>query len=218
MIWFISDLHGGGNMDGLERYLSFHKQNDLLIILGDVGLYLQDTEQNRAFNENFKAISCRLAFIDGNHENFDYLESLPVENWCGGNVHRVSDTVVHLMRGQIFTLEGKTFFTMGGCKSTQKWKDSGSWWPQEDPSEKEIDLAYQNLKKHHNKVDFILTHKYSTSDSAADTASLQGLFNYIEGQVIFRHWYSGHWHKTDLIDSHHTIVFQDPVKLQQAEL
>ena len=40
--------------------------------------------------------------------------------WHGGKVHRIRPHVLHLMRGQIFELEGFRFFTMGGAKSRRK--------------------------------------------------------------------------------------------------
>ena len=58
-----------------------------------------------------------LAFVCGNHENYDALERYPVDEWHGGRVHRIRPHVLHLMRGQIFELEGCRFFTMGGAKS-----------------------------------------------------------------------------------------------------
>ena len=58
-----------------------------------------------------------LAFVDGNHENYDAIAAYPVEEWHGGKIHRIRPHVLHLMRGQIFELEGYRFFTMGGAMS-----------------------------------------------------------------------------------------------------
>ena len=41
----------------------------------------------------------------------------------GGKVHRIRPHVLHLMRGQVFDIEGHTFFTMGGVKSVRKPTD-----------------------------------------------------------------------------------------------
>ena len=30
-------------------------------------------------------------FLDGNHENFDFLATFPVEQWNGGKIHRISN-------------------------------------------------------------------------------------------------------------------------------
>ena len=41
-----------------------------------------------------------------------------------------------------------------------------SWWKQELPSEEEMEEGRQNLEKHDNKVDFIVTHSCATSTQA----------------------------------------------------
>ena len=214
MIYFISDLHGGQDTDGLMEYIRNCNDNDLLIILGDIELHFRDTEKNREFTEFFEGLECNIAFIDGNHENFTHLLSLPEEIWCGGRVHRLSKNIVHLCRGQVFSINGNTFFTMGGCKSSQKWKDQGLWWPEEDPTEEEVQEGYKNLKAHGNKVDYILTHFYNPSDPAPSENTLQGILKYIDKKVEFKHWYAGHWHKEENLDPKHTIVFKNIVPLE----
>lgn len=214
MIYLVSDPHGGQDMEGLNACLSLFQPGDLILILGDMELHFRDTQANREFTKWFESLGANIAFIDGNHENFDHLYSLPVEYWNGGKVHRLSPSIVHLMRGQIYDIGGKTFFTMGGCKSTQKWKDAGLWWPQEDPSADEIGLAYENLKKHGNHVDYVLSHKYALPDGNCDPMTLAGLTRYIEENVSYTHWYSGHWHKTAHLDAKHTFVFQEPFYLE----
>ena len=215
MIYFISDLHGGQDTDGLIKYIQSCNNDDLLIILGDLELHFRDTDKNREFTEFFESLPCNIAFIDGNHENFHHLLSLPEENWCGGKIHRLTDNIVHLCRGEIYEIEGNSFFTMGGCKSSQKWKDQGLWWPEENPSEDEIKKAYETLKKHGDKVDFILTHYYKPEETAENENSLQGLLKYIDKKVEFKHWYAGHWHKEEDLDSKHTIVFKNIVPLKK---
>ena len=56
-------------------------------------------------------------FADGNHECFPRLNSYPVKEWHGGKVHEILPKVLHLMRGEIFELEGKSIFVMGGASS-----------------------------------------------------------------------------------------------------
>ena len=95
-----------------------------------------------------------------NHENHDALDAYPVEFWNGGKVHKISDSIIHLMRGQIFTIEGKKFFTMGGAESHDKIyrKEGISWWPREMPSNDEYEEGLANLDKVNNQVDYILSH------------------------------------------------------------
>lgn len=217
MIRFLSDLHGGQDICGLEEYAACCTKDDLLILLGDIGLHLYETEENRAFTEYFKALPCRIAFIDGNHENFDYLYSFPQEDWNGGRVHRISENIVHLMRGYVFELEGSTFFTMGGCKSSQKWMDAGIWWPQEEPTAEEIGRGLRNLEAHGRQVDHILTHNFPIAPVEADPLTLDGLLNFIRSSVTYRHWYAGHWHQNKELDAKHTIVYDRLIPLCAAE-
>ena len=125
MIYFVSDLYGDINFKGLNEYLEKAGDNDLLIILGDMELEFKDTDENKYFTQRFLSSNKKIAFLDGNHENYGYINSFPEEKWMGGSVHRLSDNIVHLKRGNTYTIDGKTFFVFGGCKSTSKWKEMG---------------------------------------------------------------------------------------------
>ncbi len=214
MIYLVSDLHGGQDTDGFCEYVSSCTENDILIILGDVELGFQNTEEVKRFTAYFESLTCNIAFIDGNHENFDYLYSFPEEEWNGGRVHRISDNIVHLMRGYVFEIQGKSFLTMGGCKSSQKWIDAGLWWKQEVPTSDEIERAYCSLAKHEGRVDYVLTHKYPHEKPvSADPLTLEGFWNYVDENVDFHHWYAGHWHKEISFDEKHTAIFDKLIKL-----
>lgn len=208
MIYLLSDLHGDMYHAGLQEYLSHSEDDDILILLGDIGLNFENTQENRVFTDAFLKLHRNIAFIDGNHENFNYLYKFPVEEWNGGMVHRLTDHIVHLMRGNVFTIKNKTFFVFGGCKSSQKWKDQGLWYPQEEAVEEEYQLAYRNLSQHHMQVDYILTHKYEKEDVQGESVlSLQALTNFIDKRVSFKYWYSGHWHENRMIDEKHILVY-----------
>jgi hypothetical protein len=59
----------------------------------------------------------RPLFVSDNHENCDLLASFPVSEWNGGKVQFIKPSVIHLMRGQVFTIDSRKFFTMGGATS-----------------------------------------------------------------------------------------------------
>ena len=94
------------------------------------------------------------------------------------------------MRGQLYEIMGKTFFTMGGAKShdvedgildpadpnfraqQNALKRSGrnrfrvlgqSWWPEELPSDEEYYTALKTLERTNWQVDYVITHCASTS-------------------------------------------------------
>lgn len=214
MIYLLSDIHGDTEFKGLKDYLKIARKDDWLLILGDTGLMYAEKEDYREFTEFFLSIDKNIAFIDGNHENFDYLYSFPEEDWNGGRIHRLTQNIIHLKRGYIFEIQGKSFFTLGGCKSSAKWKEMGLWYPQEDPTEEEIKLALNNLKLYKNKVDFILTHRYDKPQADPKPYTLAGITKYIDQNVDFKHWYAGHWHCTQLNERHST-VYDQLIKLEE---
>ena len=157
-------------------------------------------------------------FIDGNHENFNLLNSYPVENWNGGKIHRIGENIIHLMRGQVFKINGKTFFTMGGATSQDKHlrKENISWWAQEMPSKEEMEEGLNNLQKHNNSVDYIITHSLPSCYLCYfgyEPDSLTSYFNYIQKYVDFKKWYSGHYHRDKIIDKNMNLIYQDIIEL-----
>ena len=73
--------------------------------------------------------------------------------------------MIQLCEGQVYQIDGKSFFTMGGAESYDKqFRIQGiSWWPQELPSEKEMREARANLLGQGMKVDYVVTHCLPTS-------------------------------------------------------
>ena len=214
MIYLLSDLHGGKDADTFWELIERMGEDDLLLLLGDLELSFDDTEENRRFTERFLSVSKNIAFIDGNHENNPYLRSFPEDIAYGAPVYRLSPNIVYLRRGTIYTIEDKTFFVMGGCKSSQKWYDSGLVYDFEVPSEEEFAYARQSLAHHGNRVDYILTHKYpKPNDLTVRHDPLDAFLYELEERVGYRHWYYGHWHCEKEVDAKHTIVYQMPIPL-----
>ena len=167
-------------------------KEDYVIICGDFGGVWNKEVENKEEKHLLDWLEEKpftTLFVDGNHENFDRLYSYPVELWHGGKVHKIRRSVIHLMRGQIYEIDGKSFFTFGGAssheiesgildpedpdfKDKKKWLDRDwqsyrvnhiTWWAQELPSEEEMQEGRVNLAAHDNQVDFIVTHCCATS-------------------------------------------------------
>ena len=197
MIYITGDCHSD-----FERFNKdiFPEQNemtkdDYVIVCGDFGgVWNKDEESKKEkwWMDWLQDRSFTTLFVDGNHENFDRLYSYPIEEWHGGKVHKIRPSVIHLMRGQIFELEGKKIFAFGGARShdidggilelgdpdykkKKKQLDEGwlpyrinhlSWWAQELPSEEEKEEGRKNLAANDNKVDFIVSHCCASSTLA----------------------------------------------------
>ncbi len=95
-------------------------KEDYVIICGDFGGVWTKGEESPREKWDLNWLedkSFTTLFVDGNHENFDRLYSYPVEKWHGGKVHKIRDSVIHLMRGQVFEIEDRKIFTFGGASS-----------------------------------------------------------------------------------------------------
>ena len=101
-----------------------------------------------------------VAFVDGNHENFDLLDNFPYEEKWNGRVQRISNHVFHLCRGEIYIMEGHSIFTFGGATSVDKMyrTENISWWKAENASKSEMDYGVNTLESVHWNVDYIITH------------------------------------------------------------
>ena len=122
MIYITGDIHAAPSYRFSEESFPEQKEmskDDFGIICGDFGLVWDKVPQSREKNLlkwlNNKPFTT--LFVDGNHENFDRLESYPEEEWHGGKVHRISDSVFHLMRGEMFDVGGVNIFAFGGARS-----------------------------------------------------------------------------------------------------
>ncbi len=204
-IYLVSDPHGDVSSPGIQDYLEVATDEDLLIILGD--LFFGFGEGGADFTEWIIKQNKNIAFIDGNHDNYDLIWSYPEETWHGGRVNRISEHVVYLRRGEIYDLFGRSVFVMGGCISSQKWHEAGLASPKENPSEEEISRAIANLASRDNKVDYILTHKYESGIDGNISGTLARLVGYIEENVQYRRWYYGHWHGEASPDPKHYQIY-----------
>lgn len=177
-------------------------KNDFVIICGDFGGVWDGDISDKYIQNYYNEQPWTTLFVDGNHENFDLLKQYPVEIWNGGKVHKISDSIYHLKRGQIYEINGKKFFTFGGAESIDKEFRNPyiSWWPQELPNYQECTNALDNLDSVGCKVDYIITHcapsrferviygKGYKSDTASE------FLDTVCGLVEYKDWYCGHHH------------------------
>ncbi len=183
--------------------LSKLQRSDYLIVLGDFGLFWSKKNSKNPNNmRKVQALPYTILFLDGNHENFAWLEEFPIIKKFGGNVQRCGENIYHLMRGEVYTIEGKRFFVCGGATSTDKEYRQPyiSWWPQENLSGAEERKAIENLDHAAGPIDFILTHTCPESVVVPmfnvpvfyDVTSK--FLDIVKDHLPSAPWYFGHWH------------------------
>lgn len=211
MIYVVGDTHGN-QYQWVEQIEPVLSPSDSILVCGDfgIGFWHGHHWSEEAFFDFLSEQDYTVLFVDGNHENFDKLNSYPVENWCGGKVHKVRNNVIHLMRGEVYHIAGNTIFVMGGGYSIDKYlrTEGISWWPQEMPSEEEYCNAMVNLEQIGNHVDYIITHtapsetvyylstlrKFGIKNDVIQEQPLTNFLNEIQKTVSYKHWYFGHFH------------------------
>lgn len=226
MIYITGDIHGTHSVNTRFNSRNFPEQKqmnkqDIVIIAGDFGLIWNGDKEDQYWLKWLdRTKSFTTVFIDGNHENFDLLEQYPTEVWKGGFVHRINNSVLHLMRGQVYEIEGLTFFTFGGAAShDQAFRSEGkSWWRREMPNEDEYQFGLANLEKHHWKVDIVITHtctydslewiqQHYATEVVADP--MHDYFQHIQRRLDYQQWYFGHFHQDVQLPDRQRLLYND---------
>lgn len=219
-------------------------KDDYVIICGDFGgVWTFEEESSREKeildwlnNKNFTTL-----FVDGNHENFNRLYNYPVEEWHGGKIHKIRDSVLHLMRGEVFDIDNKKIFVFGGASSHDiqdrildldeeekiyQMRKRGayfrirdfSWWDLELPTEEEIQNGIKKLEKANYKVDYIISHCCPTNIQTFINPSfkkdiLTDYLQEISEKCEFKKWYFGHYHEYRQVNTQYVLLYEDIVPL-----
>ena len=214
-----------GDVHGDLGFKSIYKAKklglDTLIICGDFGYIWDGRKREQKRLDYLNKIGIKVLFCDGNHENFNVLNSYPISEMYGGRVHKIRDNIIHLMRGEIYNIDNKSFFVFGGANSTDKeWRtENKTWWKEELPSEMEKLYGLANLNAHGNKVDYIITHTCYPSallkvggDYRID--ELSDFFNQIRVTVDYKYWYFGHMHQNAIIDDKTMCLYNNIMEVE----
>lgn len=231
-------------------------KEDTVIICGDFGgVWYQEgypAYEDELRSENYwldwlEKRPFTVVFVDGNHENHNRLShAFPVKKWCGGRVHEIRPHVFHLMRGEVYEIEGQKVFAFGGASShdisdgiidssDKDWKKQCrrlelrgrrmyrvkgiSWWPEELPSEEEMDNGRKNLELHNWNVDYVITHCCASSTQAFfsrgiyQTDVLTDYLEEIRAKLKFRKWFFGHYHDNRNISMREIMLYEQIIRI-----
>lgn len=224
MIFITGDTHRELDIEKLhKRHFPLQKEmtrSDYVIICGDFGAVWNNSKYDESTLSYHNDKPYTTLFVDGNHENFELLNAYEVEEWHGGKIHRIRQNVIHLMRGQVYTIDDCKFFVMGGARSIDKNNRTPfvSWWPQEALNMAELDEAQTNLDKHNWEVDYVLSH--TTSNIVMEECigfqkekeEVNEFFDILQVNLKYKWWFFGHFHIDEVFDEHKCTCLYDRIR------
>ncbi|MDR1754619.1 MAG: metallophosphoesterase [Eubacterium sp.] len=217
MIYVIADTHG--DIDRLKGLKIRLKKNDFLIICGDFGFIWNGDKKEEKLIKKIGKCRCPILFVDGVHENFKLLKKYPLQEWNGGKTRVISGNLRYLERGQVFDLGGETVFALGGG-----WSGEDDALTDEEnrsfaiPNDDDRNEALSNLKKHDNKVSFIISFEAPSKIteflelSEPDRKHAGTLLDEIDGKADFKRWFFGRHHLNKIITAKYFAVYTKPVR------
>ena len=220
MIYITGDIHGSLEpiFDLVEKYEP--KEDDIIVILGDVAVNYTGRLRDKFIKEEMNNIGVTFFCIHGNHENRPQnIASYQEKNWNGGRVLYEEEypNILFPVDGDIFELEGNKCIVIGGAYSVDKFyrlRNGYNWWPDEQPSPAIKEYVEEQIKN--NKIDVVFSHtcpfKYIPTEcfmsgidqSTVDNSTEQWL-DTIEEAIEYEAWYLGHWHTDKHIDKMHFL-------------
>lgn len=204
------DMHGSHGIHKLNNKNfpegNNYTKDDYLIVAGDFGLIWMPTQsEEEKYWLDWLTTKKRFTtlFVDGNHENHARLATYPVVDFLGGKAGKITDSVYHLRRGEIYTIHGKKFLAFGGAKSWDAYHRTLGLtiWDEEVPNSTEMENAMTNLDKVNNQVDYIISHTipddlisilgYSKGNVIDPTTRF---LSFIVNKANFQRMFCGHMH------------------------
>lgn len=218
MIYITGDVHG--DLKDLEkRDIGKIKKGDVLIITGDFG-FLWDNSKSEIKNLNkLSKKKFTILFVEGVHENFEMLYSHEECEIFGAKARKIADNIYCLNRGEIYTIDGKKVFALGGGAHEDVYEkyDNDPLKNPSLPTDEELEYSVKNLQSHNKKVDLVITHEAPASvkrmirrDSVINDMNI--FLDTLLHNIQCEKWYFGSMHTDRVIFSHMECLYQNVVK------
>lgn len=228
MIFITGDVHGEYDLRkfGKEEFpfQSELTKDDYMIICGDFGFLWDESKTEKYWLKWLDNKPWTTLWIDGNHENYNLLKRYRTENWNGGQIQKITNSIYHLCRGSIFNIEGKKIFAFGGAESHDKdFRIPGkTFWREEMPSLKEMTYGAEVLNGNDWRADIVITHSLPTyilreldMTAVYRPNELTDYFEKISEKLDFDMWFSGHYHLNQRCTGRHYMIFDTIVRITE---
>lgn len=240
MIYLTGDAHRD-----FERFFWFckrqqtHRETDLMIILGDVGLNYYGNRWDENAKRQLATLPLTFLCIHGNHEmRPETIQGYELMGFNGGRVYVEPEfpNILFARDGDVYDLGGVSTMVIGGAYSVDKEErleammcgfEQYKWFADEQPSEKTKRLCESVLHSRGNQVDVMLTHTCpydvrpvhaflpDVDQSTVDTSTEEWLQSLKDKTRILR-WYSGHYH-VDESNGIHKMLYRDIIAFPTKE-
>ena len=211
MIYIIGDTHRD-----FSRIYKLEKDTDnMLIVLGDVGINYYLNEEDKNYKEYLKKLKLKLFCVRGNHEerpeNISTYKEIEI---FGGKVFIEEEhpNLIFAKDGETYNIDGKKILVIGGAYSVDKQYrllHGYKWFKEEQLTKKEMDTILAKVKGKH--FDIVLSHtcpyKYEPRevfmqglDQSKVDKSMEHFLDKVEENINYDKWYCGHYHTEKQVD------------------
>ncbi len=231
MIYITGDKHG--DMEFVREFCESHpgiSRNDVLIILGDAGINYDLNHQERKVKKMLSKLPVTLLCVHGNHEerprNIQSYKEVP---YFDGIVYqeRKHPNILFCKDGENYRIGSRHFFVLGGAYSTDKYlrlEKGWKWFASEQPSPDDRINAGNSIGQYEHHFDIVLSHtcprkylgeklKHVYRDKHVIDYSTEDWLDEIEDQIMFDHWYFGHFHQDRDINDKATVVYDKVIEI-----
>lgn len=219
MIFVTGDIHGEK-----ERFQAVKKarckKGDTLICCGDFGFIWSGEKKEKKLLEWIGKRKHYTLFVEGCNENHTLLAEYPIVDFMGGRARQISGKLYQLLRGEVYEIEGKRVFSMGGGDPGE---DFAAFQDEKVllPSAEELENARRNLERVENRVDLIVTHdapikirEFIDMDNREEITQLHAFLEELTRSVSFKRWYMGKYHLNRTIPPRYYMVFTQILKYE----
>lgn len=163
LVGFAGDWHGntGWALQSLRHFSDLGVK--VAYQLGDFGVWggQDGASYLRKIQRTLDEHDQLLLVIPGNHENYDMLDHMPVNEHGWMCRSQAEPRIWYAPRGHVWTHQHVRFAAMGGAGSIDRnlRKPGTSWWAQEEITQSDVDSLIANMElMGWDNVDVMLTH------------------------------------------------------------